>query len=224
MASQLNYFGESFRARDPVTDLTQRFVTIDSTGRLTLCQSGEFAEGVIESTTAVGDMPAPVSFVGITKVVVDGAYPIGTYVCAGTDGIATVATLTTLQYVRGKLLEASGASGDIVTIRLIDDQVGAMGITGLQGPQGNTGITGQKGATGVQGQTGLGATGLQGQTGVQGDTGVQGQTGLGVTGLVGATGLQGSQGDTGVQGQTGIQGDTGVQGNTGVQGETGVGP
>ena len=196
MASQTNYFAENFRAISSLgTDVTQRFVTIDSTGRVSLCGANQYAEGVLENTTAVNDMPGSVSFVGLTKIQVDAAYPIGTYLCAGANGIGTVATNATLQYSRAKMIESSDASGDIVSIRLIDDQVGATGFTGVQGPQGNTGIQGK--------------TGIQGMTGALGNTGAQG-----------ATGLLGGQGETGIQGMTGALGNTGAQGTTGIQGST----
>jgi hypothetical protein len=219
MGSQLNYFSENFNASTDLSAVPQRFVTITTAGVVRLAQSGEYAEGVLENIPAAA-MPATVSFTGITKVEVDDAYPIGTYIVPGTDGIGTVYTAPTATYIRGKLLEASGASGDIVMMRLIDDVVA----TGMIGP---TGATGVKGSTGIQGGTGVaGQTGLQGQTGIiglQGDTGIQGGTGIqglqGDTGIQGGTGIQGTQGDTGIQGGTGIQG---TQGDTGLQGQTGI--
>ena len=158
MASQLNYFAENFRGIGITTDYPQRFMTIDSTGRARLCQPGELAEGVLENTQAVNDMPASVSFIGITKIQVDASYPIGTYLMAGTDGIGTLVTAGNYSYTRAKMIEASDASGDIVTCRLLDDQVGAQGIqgaTGLFGPAGQTGIQGIYGQTGIQGNTGI---------------------------------------------------------------------
>jgi hypothetical protein len=240
------YFAETFRSKQDLAGISQRFVVIDSTGRISLATAGSYAEGILENTPTPGDMPGVVSFLGITKITVDGAYPIGTFIVPTTNGVGTQATYITYPYVRGKLLEASDASGDIVTMRFIDEVVGS-GLTGVMGPQGSTGVgyTGVAGATGLQGavgqtgafgQTGLqgaiGGTGVAGQTGVAGavgETGVAGQTGVagavggtGVAGAVGGTGVAGAVGGTGVAGQTGIQGETGLTGNTGVQGETGL--
>jgi len=228
MASQNKFFGESFRAQVAFA-LPQRFVTLDSTGRIRLAQANEYSEGVLENLPPLEDMPATCSFVGLTKVVVGGAYPIGTFLVPGTDGIGMQASTATYPYVRGKTWEASEASGDIVSIRLVDEVVGsgitgAFGYTGIQGYQGNTGIrgvTGLIGGTGIEGVTGLalGSTGIQGITGLYGNTGDVGGTGIqGITGLYGNTGDTGS---TGIQGVTGLI--AGVLGYTGdIFGATGI--
>ena len=191
MASQSNYFGESFRVVQPIVDTPQRFIAIDSTGRITLAQASTYSEGVLENLPPLTDMPASCSFVGLTKVEVDDAYPIGTFLVPGSNGIGHIADTASYPYVRAKMLEASNGAGDIVSVRLIDEVVGsgitgAYGYTGLQGTQGGTGI---KGATGIQGGTGIQAAGIKGD---QGNTGVQGSTGLvsGFSGtLWGSTGI-----------------------------------
>jgi len=248
MSSQQQFFAESFRTPRVMTNYPQRFIHIDSNGQVDLCQAGEYAEGVLENTTDVAGCPVSISFVGITKITVDGPYAIGTYLMSGADGIGTQSTAGNLQYSRAKMLEASVASGDIVSCRLLDDQIGgAQGSTGIVGigATGIAGMTGIRGMTGIQGLTGLyvqgetgirGLTGFYGQTGLQGDTGIQGLTGLyiqgetGLQGIDGQTGIQGLTGETGIQGlgETGLQGidgQTGIQGltgETGIQGQTGI--
>lgn len=220
MAGQLNPFTESYQATGPIS-LQQRFVVLDSTSRVRLCQPGEYAEGVLENNPTITGQPATISNIGVTKLVVDAAYGLGTFLVPGTDGIGTQVTSGTYPYVRAKSLEASNYSGDIVTVRLVDEVVGsgvtgAWGYTGIQGYQGNTGIrgvTGLIGGTGIQGLTGL----ALGSTGIQGITGLYGNTGdVGGTGIQGITGLYGDKGDTG---GTGIQGVTGLI--AGVLGYTG---
>jgi len=233
MSSQQQFFAESFRTPRVMTEYPQRFIHIDSNGLVDLCQAGEYAEGVLENTTSVAGCPVSVSFVGITKITVDGPYAIGTYLMSGADGIGTQSTAGNLQYSRAKMLEASVASGDIVSCRLLDDQIGgAQGSTGIVGigATGIRGMTGIAGMTGIQGLVGLtGLQGIDGQTGIQGltgETGIQGLVGLtGLQGVVGLTGLQGMTGIQGLVGETGIQGltgETGIQGLTGFYGQTGI--
>ena len=223
MSSQQQFFAESFRTPRVMTEYPQRFIHIDSNGLVDLCQAGEYAEGVLENTTSVAGCPVSVSFVGITKITVDGPYAIGTYLMSGADGIGTQSTAGNLQYSRAKMLEASVASGDIVSCRLLDDQIGgAQGSTGIVG----IGATGIRGMTGIAGMTGIqGLVGLTGLQGIDGQTGIQGLTGeTGIQGLVGLTGLQGVDGQTGIQGlvgETGIQG-LGLTGLQGIDGQTGI--
>ena len=238
MGSFINPFERSFLAATNLTGYHQRFIKLGTDGKISLCGAAEYAEGILESAAQLADMPCTISCAGLSKVMVDAAYPIGTYLMSTTDGIGTEATYGSMQYSRAKMLEASEASGDIVSIRFLDDQVGAQGATGItvQGATGIRGVTGLVGNTGIQGLTGLigatgssglGTTGIQGSTGIDGQTGIQGLTGLalGATGIQGTTGLVGNtgiQGITGLIGGTGIQGSTGVQGGTGIQGITGL--
>ena len=143
MSSQLNFFSESFRAAQDLSNSQQLFVTVDSTGRAWLAQPNQEIEGVLENSP-LQNLPATVSYLGITKVQTDNNYAIGTYVTSGVNGIATAATTGTYPYIRGKLIESADASGNFATIRLIDG-------LGIQGIQGATGLQGIQGVTGVHG-------------------------------------------------------------------------
>lgn len=185
-----------------------QFVKI-STGEVLLpCAVNETALGIltdVPSLNAQGQYCGTVAIDGITRLAVAAAYPIGTYICPGTDGFGySVADAgSSEQYVRAYTLQASGAAYDVVPVKLLDPRpdMASRGATGLMGPTGQTGILGIQGLTGLA----LGATGIAGMTGIQGNTGI--------TGL---TGIQGLVGDTGIQGYTGIDGNTGIQGNTGI--------
>jgi len=143
MSHQLNFFAESFRAAQDLSNSQQLFITLDSTGRAWLAQPSQEIEGVLENAP-IQNLPASVSYLGVTKVQTDASYSIGTYLTSGVNGIATVATPSTYAYIRGKLIGSADASGNFATIRLID------GI-GIQGTQGATGLQGTQGVTGVHG-------------------------------------------------------------------------
>jgi hypothetical protein len=171
MATQLNYQAASYLANMDLSSQAHKFVALDTNGEVGIPSTAmSSAEGVLENTPLSGH-PAAVSYLGVTKVIVDGAYSIGQAlrVQEGTNGwtggrgtnAADNPALT-----RAIMLEASTAADQVVMIRLID------AVAGLTGVQGATGAVAQQGATGV-----AGVTGLQGVTGVRGYTGAQGYTG-----------------------------------------------
>lgn len=85
------------------------------------CEIGEGATdlliGVLQNTPASG-AAARVRFAGTSKVVASGVIAIGAYVTTDAAGKA-VTTTTDGDLVVGQALEAAGADGDIIEIRLI---------------------------------------------------------------------------------------------------------
>jgi len=167
MSNQMNYNAQSFDAAVDLSDYQHHMVVLDSAGTINL-PTGTYplvVEGVLENEPTSGQS-GTVSYDGITKIKVAGAYAVGIPLMCEYDattamncGRGTTAA-SALSYTRARVLQASTAANQIVMCRLID-MVGA-----------------NQGATGLTGVTGLiGATGSQGTTGAQGTTGVQGATG-----------------------------------------------
>lgn len=72
--------------------------------------------GVIQNTPKSGEQ-ADIRFLGTSKVVASGSISAGAWVTADSSGKAT-ATTTDKDFVIGQALEAAGADGDIIEIRL----------------------------------------------------------------------------------------------------------
>jgi hypothetical protein len=172
MATQLNYWAISIpAASDYSSDGIHKFALVTGNFAKLPDASGKVGFGVIENTPYSG-APAALSYMGITKIKVAGAYAVGCYVMAeysattaldcgrGTDA----SSASNMLYARAQLLEASTAANQIVMARLVD-------VASNVGPTGAIGQTGAQGPTGSQGNTGAGPTGAQGPTGARGATG-----------------------------------------------------
>jgi hypothetical protein len=178
MASQNWWLGISAQSGQLLDGLSSRFVYVDSTSTISLATTGMAADGILENSPPSVGFPATVSWSGLSKITVDNSYAVGTYLVPTGRGIGTQAGALTYQYISAKTFEASDASGQIVSCKIISALPGAAGATGSTGLQGLTGVQGL-GMTGVQGLSGVtGVQGLQGNTGVQGQTGLQGVTGV----------------------------------------------
>ena len=138
MSFQLNYQAASYLANADLSNNQQQLVILDTTtGKVRMpTASGEYAEGVLENAP-LANMPATVSYQGVTKVIVDAAYAVGTALMPRYDstsgatglfntGSGTLATNPAT--ARLKMLEASAEAGDIVACRFIDGS--ATGIMG----------------------------------------------------------------------------------------------
>jgi hypothetical protein len=173
MGSQLKYDAMSFPvASDYSSDGIHKMVCITGGVVVLPTAAGMVGAGVLENTPYSGE-PGAVSYAGITKIKVAGAYAVGTYVMAeysattaldlgrGTDA----GSAANMLYARAQVLEASTAANEIVMCRLVD-------VASNIGPTGAIGQTGAQGPTGARGASGpLGASGIQGPTGAQGATG-----------------------------------------------------
>jgi hypothetical protein len=152
MATQLNYQAESFPASVDLSDMEHKFVLLDSTGGVNIpTVSGTQVEGILENTP-LARHPAAVSYMGVTKLRVDGVYGVGQRLMAlggtGWTGGRGTDSATAPYATRAIALEASTATDQVIMVRLVD---GVPGITGIQGA---TGVQGIQGNTGVQGATG----------------------------------------------------------------------
>jgi Collagen triple helix repeat (20 copies). len=177
----------SFQPGEDLSNNQFQFVRLGTDGLLYHSDMTSYALGVLTDTPsseAQGQYAGTVDIVGVTRLAVYGAYPIGTWLQPDATGYgmsiadASAAGVYNNNYIRAWSLQAANNQYDVVSVQLLDLQGPASGSVGSQGPQGSQGVTG------VQGQ--------------------------GSTGLTGYTGVQGLQGNTGVQGRTGIQGTTGV--------------
>jgi len=127
MAYQLNYQAESFLSADDLSTAgSQIFAYLDSSAfpHVHICDAsvkGFYrAEGVYENTP-LANMPATISYLGVTKLTVDAAYNVGTYLKPGANGYGTtVLAADATNYARAIALQDSTASGDIIAVRLID--------------------------------------------------------------------------------------------------------
>ena len=120
MAMQLEYQTESFLARQVMTGLTSRFVTLDSTGRVGLATASAACEGICENEPLV-DGACCVSYAGITKLQVGGAYAIGTLLRSNASGFGITTDGTTLaDNARAVLLETTIDATSLAMVRLID--------------------------------------------------------------------------------------------------------
>jgi hypothetical protein len=137
MSYQLNYQAASYLAGVDLSAAQNKLVVLDVTaGTVRLPTSAsEYAEGVLENAPEI-NMPATVSYQGITKVIVDAAYGIGQALCckydatAGLTGVYNTGSATTSAaapfVTRLRALEASSAAGDIIACRFVDG-----GVTGM---------------------------------------------------------------------------------------------
>ena len=133
MSYQLNYQAASYLANADLSNNQQQLVILDTTtGKVRMPTStAEFAEGVLENAP-LANMPATVSYQGVTKVIVDAAYSVGTALMARYDSTSGATGLfntgsgtlaTTPGAARLKMLESSTQAGDIVACRFIDGSV-----------------------------------------------------------------------------------------------------
>jgi hypothetical protein len=123
MAAQLNYQAESYpSAIDLSSVTTPLFMSLDSTGRATICSASSYAEGILENAPPIANV-ATISYLGVTKLTVDAAYARGTFLMSGATGIGTQGSTGVGGYspfTRAVTLEDSSASGNIITVRLVD--------------------------------------------------------------------------------------------------------
>jgi hypothetical protein len=155
MATQLNYQSESFPAGEDLSNMEHKFVTLNTSGQVILPAADAMqVEGILENNP-LQYHPAAVSYMGVTKVRVDGVYSANQRLMAqggaGWTGGRGTTSAAAPYATRAIALEASTAADQIIMVRLVD---GVPGITGIQGTTGVQGIQGIPGATGVQGVTG----------------------------------------------------------------------
>jgi hypothetical protein len=121
MAYQLNYQALSALSTVDFASNCGIFVALDSTGRvINVPDATTHAIGILENEPGV-NMPAAISYAGVTKVRVDTtAYPVGTYFMPiPLTGIARQADSTVAGFARCVSLEASDASGSYVAVRFL---------------------------------------------------------------------------------------------------------
>lgn len=122
MAYQLNYFAAAYPAGnyDFSAVTGPIFVKLDSTSRVVPANATLpiKIEGILENAPPIGNV-CTVSYMGVTKVMVDGAYSVGQPLTSDATGVGT-ATDATGTYARAMVLEPSSSGFDIVTVRLID--------------------------------------------------------------------------------------------------------
>jgi hypothetical protein len=154
MAYQLNFQAMSFIANEDLSTDQHKFVELMSTGLVRKPTAVNTASvGILENNPASGQAAA-VSYMGVTKVKVNAAYAIGTYLKAHYDAGLTgcgkgIEVSGFTGPARAIQLEASTADNQIVTCRLIDGVPGGFGVPGATGAQGVTGLSGAQGETGV---------------------------------------------------------------------------
>ena len=121
MGYQLNYFAAAYPAGnfDFANVTGPIFVKLDSTSRcVPATASTDKIEGILENAPPIANV-CSVSYLGTTKVTVDAAYTVGTLLTATANGLATQCTSDS-SLARAMVIEASDASNNIVTVRLID--------------------------------------------------------------------------------------------------------
>ena len=135
----------SFQTGEDLSNNQFMFVRLGSDGLLYHADSTTYALGVLTnqpSAAAQGQYAGTVDVVGVTRLCVDQAYPIGTWLVPGTDGTFTgigmsVADASVVNspasFIRARALQASTASYDIIAVKLVDSNPGADGtvVTGM---------------------------------------------------------------------------------------------
>lgn len=122
MATENKVLDKSYVAAEDLSNDQYRYVVLTSTGTVRRPDSStEHAEGILQNAPAYGEA-AVVRLIGESKLQVNAAYAIGTflkpeYVSAADAGKGTTGD----KYARAKVVEASGAEDDLVTVRLIDE-------------------------------------------------------------------------------------------------------
>jgi hypothetical protein len=132
MAYQTKYDAVSALSVIDFTADSQKFVTLDATGRINLIPTAlTKAFGVLENEPNATGMPGTVSYLGITKLRVDStAYAVGSYLkplysaTASLCGIGTTCAMDStreMALARAITLEtADGTNNCIVAVRLIN--------------------------------------------------------------------------------------------------------
>ena len=132
MSFQTKYDAVSATSVIDFTGDSQKFVNLDSTGRVNLMPDAVTKSfGVLENEPNATGMPATVSYLGITKVrVYATAYAVGTYLkpafhaVASLNGLGTLCAMDStreMSLARAITLEAAdGTTNSIVAVRLIN--------------------------------------------------------------------------------------------------------
>ncbi len=92
-----------------------RFITLDHTGRGTLCPTGSAILGVLQNKPAATDRAARVRVDGISQLKCGAAVAAGDYVASGVQGYGTTTTTAGIN-VGGISLNTTGGSGDFTSI------------------------------------------------------------------------------------------------------------
>ena len=123
MATEQRILDISFEAAEDLSNDQYRFVTLDITSEKIRRpdSDGEYSLGILQNAPAAGEA-AVVRLIGISKLQVNAALDVGTfvkpeYVDAADAGKGADAGGN---YARGKLIEASGAEDDLVSCLLVD--------------------------------------------------------------------------------------------------------
>jgi len=102
---------------DAAADLSAKqffCVKFTSTG-VNLAGTGEAIDGILQDKPVSGQ-PADVMVTGVSKIVASAALAKGALVSCDAAGKAKAAATT--EYIIGRLLEASGADGDVVSVSI----------------------------------------------------------------------------------------------------------
>jgi len=143
MAYQLRTI--SFQTTDDLSGNQFQFVKLGTDGYIHPAGATDQALGILENqpsaptnnvsgVTGPGQYACTVSVDGITRIAVDGAYPIGTAVVPNSDGQGVAsAVISSYAYTRAILMQQSYTGGDIVACRLVGPYPIVAGETGFPG-------------------------------------------------------------------------------------------
>ena len=131
----------SFQTGDDLSNSQFMFVRLGTDGLLYAADTTTSALGILTnqpSAAAQGQYAGTVDIVGVTRLCVQQAYPIGTWLVPGVDGTyrgigmsvadaSVLACYNPASFIRARALQASTASYDIIAVRLIDPSPGCDG-------------------------------------------------------------------------------------------------
>jgi len=117
-----------------------QFVRLGTDSLLYAADATTYPLGVLTNQPSVGaqgQYAGTVDVVGVTRIAVYNAYPIGTWIVPGCDGTnkglgmsmsdssSVSSGVGNTKYIRGRLLQASTAAYDVVAMQLVDVNPGA---------------------------------------------------------------------------------------------------
>jgi len=132
MATEQKILDISFEAAEDLSNDQYRFVTLDTTSEKVRRpdSDGEYSIGILQNAPTAGEA-AVVRIIGISKLQVNAALAVGTYVKPEYVDAADAGKGADAggNYARGKLLEASSAEDDLVSCLLVDGKSAYKAVT-----------------------------------------------------------------------------------------------
>lgn len=123
----------SFQTGEDLSRDQYTFVKLNSSGLVVGSDKTSFSLGVLTnqpSSAIQGQYAATVDVVGVTKIVVGGVYPVGTFLVPGAMdgtkmlGMSVADASSNCKYIRAMTLQASTAYYDVVSCLLISPNPG----------------------------------------------------------------------------------------------------